>query len=112
MKKQINPTIKAHLIRAAFYLILLVAVCAIPFALAQRKRPPREDVADGAALDRNACYSAQPGFLLPASRSFAGEFENSGRGLRRLRPCAAGCRPRKFRCQRCQRLNSDSVHLE
>ena len=42
MKKQINPTIKAHLIRGAFYLLLLVAVCAIPFALAQRnatKRP-------------------------------------------------------------------------
>ena len=36
MKKQINPTIKAHLIRGAFYLILLVAVCAIPFALATR----------------------------------------------------------------------------
>src|SRR5689334_2951657 len=36
MKKQINPTIKAHLIRSAFYLLLLVAVCAIPFALAQR----------------------------------------------------------------------------
>ena len=29
MKKQINPTIKAHLIRGAFYLLLLVAVCAI-----------------------------------------------------------------------------------
>ena len=42
MKKQINPTIKAHLIRSAFYLLLLLAVCAIPFALAQRnatKRP-------------------------------------------------------------------------
>jgi hypothetical protein len=42
MKKQINPNIKAHLIRGAFYLLLLVAVCAIPFALAQRsatKRP-------------------------------------------------------------------------
>ena len=36
MKKQINPTIKAHLIRGAFYLLLLVAVCAIPFALAAR----------------------------------------------------------------------------
>ena len=36
MKKQTNPTIKAHLIRGAFYLILLVAVCAIPFALAAR----------------------------------------------------------------------------
>ena len=36
MKKQINPTTKAHLIRGAFYLLLLLAVCAIPFALAQR----------------------------------------------------------------------------
>ena len=37
MKKQINPTIKAYLIRSAFYLLLLVAVCAIPFALAQSR---------------------------------------------------------------------------
>ena len=36
MKKQINPTIKAHLIRSAFYLLVLLGVCAIPFALAQR----------------------------------------------------------------------------
>lgn len=36
MKKQISPSIKAYLIRGAFYLLLLVAVCAIPFALAQR----------------------------------------------------------------------------
>jgi hypothetical protein len=36
MKKQTNPNIKAHLIRGAFYLLLLLAVCAIPFALAQR----------------------------------------------------------------------------
>ena len=36
MKKQLNPTIKAHLIRSAFYILLLVAICLIPFALAQR----------------------------------------------------------------------------
>jgi len=36
MKKQINPSIKAHLIRSAFYVTLLLAVCVIPFALAQR----------------------------------------------------------------------------
>ena len=36
MKKQINPNIKAHLIRGAFYLLLLIAISAIPFALAQR----------------------------------------------------------------------------
>src|SRR5438067_2622443 len=37
MKKQPNLTIKAHLIRGAFYLLLLIAVCAIPFALAQSR---------------------------------------------------------------------------
>src|SRR5215813_8757334 len=41
MKKQINPTTKAHLIRGAFYLLLLIAVCAIPFALAQRNTTKR-----------------------------------------------------------------------
>jgi hypothetical protein len=41
MKKQINPAIKAHLLRSAFYLLLLVAVCAIPFTLAQRNAAKR-----------------------------------------------------------------------
>ncbi len=36
MKKQINSTIKAHVIRSGFYVLLLLAVCVIPFALAQR----------------------------------------------------------------------------
>src|SRR5215831_16409675 len=44
MKKQINPTIKAYLIRGAFYLLLLLAVCAIPFALAQRKAIKQSNV--------------------------------------------------------------------
>jgi hypothetical protein len=41
MKKQINPKIKAHLIRSAVYLLLLLAVCVIPFALAQRSTTKR-----------------------------------------------------------------------
>ena len=36
MKKQINSSMKAHLIRGAFYLLLFIGVCAISFALAQR----------------------------------------------------------------------------
>jgi hypothetical protein len=36
MKKQNNPSLKAHLIRNAFYMLLLVAICAVPFVLAQR----------------------------------------------------------------------------
>src|SRR5262245_2856866 len=35
MKKQIKRNIQAHLVRSAFYLLLLVTVCAIPFVLAQ-----------------------------------------------------------------------------
>ena len=41
MKKQNNTTIKAHLTRSALYLLLLLAVCAIPFALAQRNATHR-----------------------------------------------------------------------
>ncbi len=36
MKRRSSPTIRAHLLRGAFYLLLLVAVCVIPFALAPR----------------------------------------------------------------------------
>src|SRR6266404_5542859 len=36
MKKQINPTIRAHLIRGAFYLLLLFALCVIPLAFGRR----------------------------------------------------------------------------
>jgi hypothetical protein len=41
MKKQINPSTKAHLLRSAFVPLLLLAVCVIPFALAQQtgKKP-------------------------------------------------------------------------
>src|SRR5438552_13320054 len=37
MKKQIAPSVKAHLIRGGFYLLLLVSVPTIPFALGQRQ---------------------------------------------------------------------------
>src|SRR3954452_14721694 len=36
MKKQISRNIRAHPVRGAFYLLLLLAVSVIPFALAQR----------------------------------------------------------------------------
>ncbi len=62
MKKQINPTIKAHLIRGAFYLLLLVAVCAIPFALAQR----------------NTIKRANPASKSKMATKFAGASRSSG----------------------------------
>ena len=36
MKKQTNPDIKAYLLRSAFYVLVLLAVCVIPFALGKR----------------------------------------------------------------------------
>src|SRR5439155_26910690 len=46
MRKQTNPNIKAHLLRIAFYLLLLVAVGVIPFALGQRATTKQSAVAD------------------------------------------------------------------
>jgi hypothetical protein len=60
MKKQINPTIKAHLLRSALYLLLLVAVCAIPFALAQRNATKRA-VAKSAAKPNAGFYPTAAG---------------------------------------------------
>src|SRR6266853_4245304 len=48
MKKQIDPTIKAHLIRSAVYFLSLLAVLAIPFALAQRSATRRSVPKPGA----------------------------------------------------------------
>src|SRR6266404_5636556 len=45
MKKQTEPNIKAHLLRGAFYLLLLVALCLIPFALGQRTTTKQSAVA-------------------------------------------------------------------
>ena len=45
MKKQINPSIKAQILRSAFILLSLVAVCVIPFALGQRTTTKQSAVA-------------------------------------------------------------------
>src|SRR6266581_8722370 len=42
MKKQINPSIKAHLLWSALILLALLAVCAIPFALGQRSKQTKQ----------------------------------------------------------------------
>ena len=41
MKAQICPAIKAHLVRGAFYLLLLFAMCVIPLALGERQADVR-----------------------------------------------------------------------
>src|SRR5947207_2587048 len=45
MKKQTNSKIKAHLVRGAFYLLVLVAIGLIPFALGQRTTTKQSAVA-------------------------------------------------------------------
>src|SRR5437764_15431690 len=69
MKKQINPTIKAHLIRGACYLLLLVAVCEIPFALAQRN--PVASKNSRTVFNRNSAhvsaFAPASAFRAPAS---------------------------------------------
>ena len=50
MKAHISSPIKAHLIRSAFYLLLLLAVSVIPLALGQRSAPNSSIVAEKMSL--------------------------------------------------------------
>jgi hypothetical protein len=52
MKKQIHPAIKAHVIRSACYILLLLSVCVIPFALAQRNTTERSVTAQTHAANK------------------------------------------------------------
>ena len=83
MKKQINPTIKAHLIRGAFYLLLLVAVCAIPFALAQRNKPGLARAQAAKAPPTKAQIAAASGkvFRSGAPGSLAGQRSQKQAGV-------------------------------
>jgi len=66
MEKQINPTIKAHLLRSGFYVILLSAVCVIPFALGQRDTTGRNF-----AKRVSPSVSSVPGWVSPALSSWS-----------------------------------------
>src|SRR5881409_402556 len=60
MKKQINPSIKAQILRSAFILLSLVAVSAIPFALAQsrsRGTAKRSVAASAIRADRTLTFA-------------------------------------------------------
>src|SRR6266446_6032880 len=78
MKKQINPSLKAHLMRGAFYLLLLFAVCAIPFALAQRHATNRS-VAP--ATDPNAVFNPAVAPPSTAADQTQPAVSSGGRGL-------------------------------
>ena len=61
MKRQATRSIRAHLPRGIIYLLLLLAVCAIPFALAQQN-PSKPSVAKPYAFDANAYQSRSLSF--------------------------------------------------
>src|SRR6266566_1072797 len=80
MKKQINPTIKAHLIRSAFYVLVLLAVCVIPFTLAQSRS--RGTGKQSAAQPRAVAPSAAGSVLVkPASNSSGKSTSAAASGL-------------------------------
>ena len=60
MKVQIHRTIKAHLLRVAFYLLPLLAACAIPFALAQRNVATRSKAKASPASEFLTTSNAAP----------------------------------------------------
>src|SRR5690348_411670 len=70
MKKQTDPNIKAHLLRGAFYLLVFVAVCVIPFALGQRTTTKQSAVAVPLPL------GSAPVATLPGDAPFT--FSNTG----------------------------------
>ena len=65
MKHCFNPLIRAHLSRC-LYLILLIAVCVIPFALGQRATTKQSAVADPRLLGSGPLRHCLPATILRA----------------------------------------------
>src|ERR1051325_10119770 len=78
MKKQIEPTIKGHLLGGAFYLLLLLAVCVIPFALGQRTTTKR-GAATVPLLLGSAPVSPLSGSDAPFTFSYTGSLNTARR---------------------------------
>src|SRR5258708_36551132 len=65
VKATVSSTIKAHLIRGAIYLLLLLAVCVIPFALGQRTTGERSATAKIAQLSATSSDSGSDALAMP-----------------------------------------------
>src|SRR5437867_10176222 len=63
--KRVSRILKAHLIRGAFYLLLLPAVCVIPFAFAQRT--PEKQSTVGSTMQLPITSSDSDASALPTS---------------------------------------------
>jgi hypothetical protein len=71
MKKQNTPSIHAHRLRGALYLLLLLPVCVSPFALAQR---------NATKLRRGQVRQREQGIALPANIIVVTNTNDSGPG--------------------------------
>ena len=60
MKDEINPHVKAHLIRSAFCLLSLLAVCVIPFAMGQRQTSGPAQRGNQRGITCNGVWQAGP----------------------------------------------------
>jgi hypothetical protein len=76
MKKQNTHPVQAHLLRGAFYLVLLLAVCAIPFALAQQNATKQRLT----NLGSESKGLAEVGNALPANTIVVTNTNDSGPG--------------------------------
>jgi predicted outer membrane repeat protein len=77
MKKRINSDMKSHRIRSTSYLLLLgLAVCVIPLALAQRNAPKQNIIKHDSASKR----SIGAGSMLPANIIIVTNTDDSGTG--------------------------------
>src|SRR5438046_408488 len=75
MKEQIDPNVKAHVIRSAFYLLLLLAVCVIPFALGQRTAGKQSTVESAMQLPVTSSHSGRDASALPTAEFPTGLYD-------------------------------------
>ena len=77
MKKQTDPSIKAHLLRSGLILLSLLAICVIPFALAQRNSVKQNNLQYGdASSETNVVETA----LAPSNTITVTNTNDSGAG--------------------------------
>jgi hypothetical protein len=77
VKAHISSTIKAHLIRGALYLLLLLAVCVIPFTLGQRTTGERSATPKIAQLSATCSDSALPIPIFPTAGILWNQYNNA-----------------------------------
>jgi len=95
MKKQSTHLFKGHLIRSAFYLVLLLAVCVIPFALGQRNSNKQTIAAKPNVANTNPTVAATRGDM-PSFTGAAGVSDAHKAGLEVRKPSSGSIGVHRF----------------